>query len=164
MENKTHKKMKTPVSILLLVVLALAVAASGFGIYFAVSDGFGPAEPPVDLVKAEADFRAQMADSSVQEVTLPVDLVLTSPVEVSGNKVITGEGSLTAAKEMKGNYLYLALTNTAGGKKKQHFRTTKGEGHGFGIARIDAIVKKYGGYVTRASEDGAFSTEVLLPQ
>lgn len=66
--------------------------------------------------------------------------------------------------EMKGNYLYLALTNTAGGKKKQHFRTTKGEGHGFGIARIDAIVKKYGGYVTRASEDGAFSTEVLLPQ
>lgn len=66
--------------------------------------------------------------------------------------------------EMKGNYLYLALTNTAGGKKKQHFRTTKGAGHGFGIARIDAIVKKYGGYVTRASEDGAFSTEVLLPQ
>ena len=66
--------------------------------------------------------------------------------------------------EMKGNYLYLALTNTAGGKKKQNFRTTKGEGHGFGIARADAIVKKYGGYITRASEDEAFSTEVLLPQ
>lgn len=66
--------------------------------------------------------------------------------------------------EMKGNYLYLALTNTAGGKKKQHFGTTKGEGHGFGIARTDAIVKKYGGYITRASEDEAFSTEVLLPQ
>lgn len=66
--------------------------------------------------------------------------------------------------EMKGNYLYLALTNTAGGKKKQSFRTTKGEGHGFGISRIDAIVKKYDGYVTRASEDEAFSTEILLPQ
>ncbi len=66
--------------------------------------------------------------------------------------------------EMKGNYLYFALTNTAGGKKKQNFRTTKGEGHGFGIARVDAIVKKYGGYVTRASEDEAFSTEILLPQ
>lgn len=66
--------------------------------------------------------------------------------------------------EMKGNYLYLALTNTAGGAKKKSFRTTKGEGHGFGIARIDAIVKKYGGYITRASEDEAFSTEVLLPQ
>lgn len=66
--------------------------------------------------------------------------------------------------EMKGNYLYLALTNTAAGAKQQRFLSTKGEGHGFGIARVDAIVKKYGGYVTRASEDGAFSTEILLPQ
>ena len=66
--------------------------------------------------------------------------------------------------EMKGNYLYLALTNTAGGAKKQNFRTTKGEGHGLGLTRADAVVKKYGGYITRASEDNAFSTEVLLPQ
>ena len=66
--------------------------------------------------------------------------------------------------EMKGNYLYLSITNTAEGKKKHSFKTTKGEGHGFGLARIDAIIKKYGGYLTRASEDGAFSTEVLLPQ
>lgn len=66
--------------------------------------------------------------------------------------------------EMKGNYLYLALTNTAKGKKKKHFLTTKGEGHGFGLTRVDGIVKKYGGYITRASEDEAFSTEVLLPQ
>ena len=66
--------------------------------------------------------------------------------------------------EMKGNYLYMALTNTAAGKKKKSFRSTKGEGHGFGIVRADDIVKKYGGYITRASEDEAFSTEILLPQ
>lgn len=66
--------------------------------------------------------------------------------------------------EMKGNYLYLSVTNTVRGQKKRSFKTTKGEGHGFGLARVDAIVKKYGGYLTRASEDGAFSTEVLLPQ
>ena len=66
--------------------------------------------------------------------------------------------------EMMGNFLYLALTNTSGGKKKKSFRSTKGEGHGFGISRMDAVVKKYGGYITRASEDEAFSTEVLLPQ
>ena len=65
---------------------------------------------------------------------------------------------------MKGNYLYLAVTNTAAGTKKTHFKTTKGDGHGLGLTRIDAIIKKYGGYLTRASEDGAFSTEVLLPQ
>ena len=66
--------------------------------------------------------------------------------------------------EMKGNFLYLSLINTAGGKKKHSFFTTKREGHGFGISRIDAIVKKYGGYIKRASEDESFSTEVLLPQ
>ena len=66
--------------------------------------------------------------------------------------------------EMKGNFLYLALTNTSGGRKKTNFRSTKGEGHGFGIRRVDAVVEKYGGYITRASEDGAFSTEVMLPQ
>lgn len=66
--------------------------------------------------------------------------------------------------EMKGNYLYLSLTNTAGGKKRRSFFTTKGEGHGLGLARVDAVVKKYGGYVKRASEDESFSTEVLLPQ
>lgn len=66
--------------------------------------------------------------------------------------------------EMKGQYLYLALTNTAGGRKKHSFSTTRGEGHGLGIARVDAVVKKCGGYITRASEDEAFSTEVLLPQ
>lgn len=65
--------------------------------------------------------------------------------------------------EMKGQYLYLSVINSAG-KKLRHYKTSKGEGHGFGLARVDAIVKKYGGYVTRASEDGAFSTEVLLPQ
>ena len=66
--------------------------------------------------------------------------------------------------EMKGNYLYFALTNTAKGEKKHSFRSTKGKGHGLGLSRVDAAVKKYGGYVTRASEDGAFSTEILLPQ
>ncbi len=66
--------------------------------------------------------------------------------------------------EMKGNYLYLSLINTADGVKKHGFKTSKGEGHGFGLARVDAVVKKYSGYLTRASEDGAFSTEILLPQ
>ena len=44
------------------------------------------------------------------------------------------------------------------------FRTTKGEGHGFGLVRIDAIVERLEGYISRNSEDGAFTTEILLPQ
>ncbi len=66
--------------------------------------------------------------------------------------------------EMKGNFLYFALTNTAGGAKKSSFHTTKGPGRGLGLQRVDDIVKKLGGHVTRASEEEAFSTEVLLPQ
>ena len=42
--------------------------------------------------------------------------------------------------------------------------TTKGEGHGFGLVRIDSIVERLNGYLSRNSEDGAFTTEILLPQ
>lgn len=68
---------------------------------------------------------------------------------------------------MKGSQLYLSFTNfTAGGKQaKQNgrFRTTKGEGHGFGLSRMDAVVERLGGYLSRNSEEGAFTTEILLP-
>lgn len=70
--------------------------------------------------------------------------------------------------DMKGNQLYISCTNfTAAGKLKKlggRFRTTKGEGHGFGLVRIDAIVERLGGYLSRNSEEGAFTTEILLPQ
>ena len=48
--------------------------------------------------------------------------------------------------------------------KRKLFRSTKGEGHGFGLVRIDAIVERLDGYISRNSEDGAFTTEILLPQ
>ena len=113
-------------------------------------------------VKAEANIPVALTVSELDLCIIignlldnAIDACLELPIE---------ERLIRIYMEMKGNYLYFALTNTASGKKKKHFKTTKGEGHGLGIARIDAIVKKYGGYVTRASEDGAFSTEVLLPQ
>ena len=69
--------------------------------------------------------------------------------------------------DMKGTQLYISFTNfTAAGKQKKfdgRFRTTKGEGHGFGLVRMDGIVERLGGYLTRNSEDGAFTTEILLP-
>ncbi|KAB8287313.1 histidine kinase [Bifidobacterium ramosum] len=71
--------------------------------------------------------------------------------------------------DMKGTQLYISFTNTAaaGKRRKVHgrFRTTKtGEGHGFGLLHIDEIIEAAGGYVSRNSEDGAFTTEILLPQ
>ena len=70
--------------------------------------------------------------------------------------------------DMKGTQLYISFTNFTAEKKRvkagRIFRTTKGEGHGFGLVRIDAIVDRLDGYLSRNSEDGAFTTEILIPQ
>lgn len=70
--------------------------------------------------------------------------------------------------DMKGTQLYLSFTNLTAEKKRLRsgvrFASTKGEGHGFGLERVDNVVRRLGGYLNRASEDGAFTTEILLPQ
>ena len=113
-------------------------------------------------VKAEAQIPVSLTISELDLCTVisnlldnAIDACMELPVE---------DRLIRIYMEMKGSYLYFSIINTAGGKKKQSFLTTKGDGHGFGLSRIDGIVKKYGGYVKRASEDESFSTEVLLPQ
>lgn len=113
-------------------------------------------------VKAEAQIPVSLSVSEL-DLCIIIGNLLDNAIDAC-MELPPEERLIRIYMEMKGNYLYLALTNTAGGQKKKSFASTKGEGHGFGISRIDAIVKKYGGYVTRASEDEAFSTEVLLPQ
>ena len=70
--------------------------------------------------------------------------------------------------DMKGTQLYISFTNFCAGKKKMkvngRFLTTKGENRGLGLIRIDEIIERQGGYLSRNSEDGAFTTEILLPQ
>lgn len=70
--------------------------------------------------------------------------------------------------DMKGTQLYVSFTNlTATGKMTKvgkRFLSHKGEGHGLGLLRIDSIVEKLEGYISRNSEEGAFTTEILLPQ
>lgn len=70
--------------------------------------------------------------------------------------------------DMKGTQLYISFTNFTAAKKLNKvgkgFKTSKGEGHGFGLLRIDDIVSRYDGYLSRNSEDGAFTTEILIPQ
>ena len=70
--------------------------------------------------------------------------------------------------DMKDTQLYISFTNLTAGKKLQKvgrvFHSTKGEGHGFGLVRIDTIIDRNQGYISRNSEDGAFTTEILLPQ
>lgn len=70
--------------------------------------------------------------------------------------------------DMKKTQLYISFTNFTASKKQKKlgnlFATTKGDGHGFGLVRIDSIVERLDGYLSRNSEDGAFTTEILIPQ
>ena len=70
--------------------------------------------------------------------------------------------------DLRNTQLYISFTNFTAGKKMKKegklFPSTKGEGHGFGLIRIDSIVERLHGYISRNSEDGAFTTEILLPQ
>ena len=70
--------------------------------------------------------------------------------------------------DMKNTQLYISFTNFTATKKLAkvgtRFNTTKGEGHGFGLVRIDNIIERLDGYLSRNSEDGAFTTEILIPQ
>ena len=79
----------------------------------------------------------------------------------------SGEKFIRIFIGMKNTQLYMVFTNTTPGKKLSKsgglFLSRKGENHGFGLMRIDKTVEKYGGYIDRNSEDGAFTTEILLP-
>ena len=70
--------------------------------------------------------------------------------------------------DMKNTQLYISFTNFTAGKKMTKvgkiFRSTKGKDHGFGLIRMDHIIERLDGYISRNSEDGAFTTEILIPQ
>lgn len=66
--------------------------------------------------------------------------------------------------------MYLSVQNAAGEvrKEKGAYLSTKESDsaeplHGYGLFRIDRVVKKYGGYVNRQNEDGVFATELMIP-
>lgn len=67
--------------------------------------------------------------------------------------------------KMKGQF-YLSVQNSAGEIKRSgntYFSTKRNaENHGYGIFRIDRIVKKYDGYVNRQNEPGVFATEIMI--
>lgn len=61
--------------------------------------------------------------------------------------------------------LYISVINSSAGsprKRGERYLSTKGEGQGLGLMRIDGIVKKAGGTVNRKTEQGVFATEILV--
>lgn len=63
--------------------------------------------------------------------------------------------------------LYIYVMNAADGSYRKGLRgylSTKAEGgHGYGLQRIDKVIRKYRGYSNRQDEGNVFATEILLP-
>lgn len=117
-------------------------------------------------VRADAHIPVKL---SISDLDLCVILgnLFDNAIEAS-QQLPEGERMIRIYMDMKGSQLYISFTNFTAGKKmvkrEGRFATTKGAGHGLGLMRIDSIVERLDGYVNRNSEDGAFTTEILLPQ
>lgn len=135
---------------------------------------------------ADAILNSKISLAKAKEVNVIVDANI--PVKLNINDldlcIVIGnlfdnaiDASLLLPKEerlirvymtMKNTQLYISMTNFTSTKKQKKigtkFPSTKGKGHGFGLVHIESVVKKLNGYYSCNSEDGAFTTEILIPQ
>ncbi len=117
-------------------------------------------------VVADAHIPLQLKSSEI-DLCCIIGNLFDNAIEAS-EKLPEGQRVIRVYMDMRGTQLYISFTNLTAGKKLpkdgKRFRSTKGKGHGLGLLRIDAIVERLDGYISRNSEDGAFTTEILLPQ
>ena len=117
-------------------------------------------------VAADAQIPVRLKSSEI-DLCCIIGNLFDNAIEASA-KLPEDQRMIRVYMDMKNTQLYISFTNFTAGKKLKKegklFRSTKGEGHGFGLVRIDAIVERLGGYISSNSEDGAFTTEILLPQ
>jgi len=122
-----------------------------------------------DSKKISVNAKATVPESlSISEIDLCVVIgnLLDNAIEAC-EKIANGEKFIRIFMGIKNTQLYIYIANTAPGGKQTKvngsFSTRKSGYHGYGLMRIDKTVGKYRGYVRRSSEDGAFTTEILLP-
>ncbi len=117
-------------------------------------------------VKADAHIPVQLKISEI-DLCCIIGNLFDNAIEAS-LKLPPEQRLIRVYMDMKQTQLYISFTNFTADKKRQkigtRFMSTKGKGHGLGLVRIDEIVSRLDGYISRNSEDGAFTTEILLPQ
>ncbi len=110
------------------------------------------ARVPDDLKISEIDLCAiigNLLDNAIEAV-LPL------PPEARFIRIYIG---------MLKSQLYISVTNSTAVEPRkvgEKYVSTKGEGRGVGLMRVDGIAKRNGGTVNRQNESGVFATEVLL--
>lgn len=134
-------------------------------------------------VTVDAILSAKIAGAKAERISVTVDanipdnLTLTD-LELSiiiGNlldnaieacRSAEGKKFIRISLHMKGKMLYFYMLNSAGAKKQKLgslFKTSKGSAHGFGLHRAENVLNEHGGWVKYNSEDGAFTSEFLVP-
>lgn len=131
-------------------------------------------------VSLDAILSAKISQAKAENIAVTVkanvpDVLTISDLELSiiiGNlldnaieacRTVTGEQFIRIFISMKGNMLYFSMLNASGAKTGSLFTTHKDGVHGFGLRRAEAILEEHGGWVKYNSEDGAFTSEFLVP-
>ena len=134
-------------------------------------------------ISLDAILSAKISQAKAENIAVTVkanvpDALTISDVELSiviGNLLDNAIEACRMVKEdrfiriymaMKGNMLYFSMLNAAGEKKEKKgslFSSHKNGVHGFGLRRAEAILHEHGGWVKYNSEDGAFTSEFLVP-
>lgn len=134
-------------------------------------------------VSLDAILSAKIAKAKAENIIVTVkacvsDSLTITDVELSilvGNLLdnaieaclsVTDERFIRIYMSMKGKMLYFSMLNSSSEKKKKHgtlFSSHKNGIHGFGLRRAEAILEEHGGWCKYNSEDGAFSSEFLVP-
>ena len=134
-------------------------------------------------VSLDAILSAKIAQAKAAGITVTVkanvpDHLLLSDLElgiivgnllenaIEASSAGEGERFLRLFMGMKGKMLYFSMLNSAGPKlpKKGGLFSSRKEGfHGLGLRRAENILKEHGGWCKYNSEDGAFTSEFLVP-
>jgi len=134
-------------------------------------------------VSLDAILSAKIAQAKAEGISVTVkavvpDALIISDVELSivvGNlldnaieacRTANGERFIRIYMTIKGKMLYFSMLNSAGEKQKKKgslFSSRKNGLHGFGLRRAETIIEEHGGWVKYNSEDGAFTSEFLVP-
>ncbi len=132
----------------------------------------------LDAILSAKTAQAKAADITVAVTAFVPDNLLITDLELSivvGNlfdnaieacMLAQGERFIRIYMKMKGKMLYFSMLNSSGRKEQKKgtlFASHKKGLHGFGLRRAEAILKEHGGWCKYNSEDGAFTSEFLVP-
>ena len=135
-------------------------------------------------ISADAILSAKLSQAKRRNIPVTIKAVIPDRLAVSdvelgiilGNlldnaieaceKVPEAERFIRIYCKKKGNMLYFSMIHAAGEKQKKHsslFLTGKNGLHGFGLKRVENIIESHGGWCKYNSEEGAFTSEFLVP-